>query len=266
LNKLTLHPNILKTAETLLNYPTAPPTGIRLTQSDAWAKFGCEKPRDKYDNKEQRVHVDAWNHMLVVPPEWEKPVSIAMIVYLSDVEETGGSTAVVPRQGPSDEAYQYEEGTFMKTPGCGILPWINDREQAEDWVLQNHPDISEFRKKLYAREGRVYFKPGTVLVYRHDIWHRGTSLKAVDSLRVVLNLSFRRADCDWFSHWNPGWARWMYSREQILEKIIGSASVEQRTALGFPAPGHPYWTETSLRLVTQRYSHLGFDPKPYQKK
>ena len=144
------------------------------------------------------------------------------------------------------------------------LPWINDKTSAESWLKEHHPEIAEFRERLYAREKQAHFKPGTVLVYRHDVWHRGTPLKqGADITRLVVNLSFRRADAAWFNMWNRGWAYSMSSQEQTAEKLVARSSVAQRTVLGFPAPGHPYWTPATLRLVTRRYQHLGFDPAPY---
>jgi predicted 2-oxoglutarate/Fe(II)-dependent dioxygenase YbiX len=59
----------------------------------------------------------------------------------------------------------------------------------------NHPDFYALRQKLYAREHRVKFRPGTVLLYRHDIWHRGTPVNH-GKLRIVANLGYKRADAE----------------------------------------------------------------------
>lgn len=83
-------------------------------------------------------------------------------------------------------------------------------------------------------------------------------------MRLTINLSYRRADADWFQHWNHGWARSMYSVDQVLENIVAKSSVKQRSILGFPRPGSSYWTETTLNVVKNRYEHLGFDAKPYE--
>lgn len=61
------------------------------------------------------MHIDGWNHMLVVPPSWNEPVSVAMIIYLNDISETGGGTAVVPREGDDDSNYTVD--SFLNTPG-----------------------------------------------------------------------------------------------------------------------------------------------------
>jgi len=48
-----------------------------------------------------------------------------------------------------------------------------------------------------------------------------------------------------------------------MEKLIAEATVEQRTVLGFPAPGHDYWTPHTLAAVEARYASFGIDMTPY---
>ena len=66
--------------------------------------------------------------MLTHPPAWETPEAVELIVYFSEESECAGGTAVVPRQGPDDPAYQWP---IQHNPGFGPLPWINDKESAE---------------------------------------------------------------------------------------------------------------------------------------
>jgi hypothetical protein len=101
-----------------------------------------------------------------------------------------------------------------------------------------------------------------VLLYRHDTWHRGTELKP-GCLRVVMNLTFRKAASEWISTLHTGWAWAMYRRGLQLERLVATATVEQRCLLGFPAPGNAYWTEHTLLAVAQRYGPLGLDITPY---
>ncbi len=56
-----------------------------------------------------------------------------------------------------------------------------------------------------------------------------------------------------------GWSEQAPRKEfrQWLER----ASVAQRSALGFPEPGHEYWTEETLAGVSARYP--GMDMAPY---
>ena len=127
------------------------------------------------------------------------------------------------------------------------------------------PDFYEFRKKLYEREIPVKFSKGTVLLYRHDIFHRGTAVKPNKS-RLVQNLVYRRSDVEWITTWNQGFARSMYGDGEKfkMEEIIGKSNPDQRCVLGFPAPGHRYWNQVTLNAVCARYNIFGFDKTPYE--
>ncbi len=63
---------------------------------------------------------------------------------------------------------------------------------------------------------------------------------------------------------HPGWAWKMYRRGMVLERLIARASVDQRCVLGFPAPGHAYWTPDTIEAVGARYGPLGMDMAPYR--
>jgi hypothetical protein len=149
------------------------------------------------------------------------------------------------------------------TPGVGALEWINNRAAAETHLAEIEPSTGTWRADvLYARERPIAYRPGTVLCYRHDVWHRGTPVKA-GTVRVAHNLTFRLASSEWISTLHPGWAWAMYSESRLMERLMAAASVDQRTVLGFPAPGHPYWTPATLQAVAARYGPLGFDVEPY---
>lgn len=257
-NHITLHPRLLEAVAQLLG--TAVPD-LRLTQSDLWAKYGRDRsPVDRFDNDDQRIHVDYPNHMLTHPSAWDRPEAVEIIIYFGDVREAGGATAVVPRTGDDDPAYPWP---IIGTPGVNDLRWINDRASAEAYLADHAPDIAAWRQDvLYPREVRTSYRPGSVLFYRHDVWHRGTPLEP-SAMRIVQNLSFRHRDAEWISTLHPGWSWAMYRAGQKMEHIIGSSGADQRSVLGFPAPGSPYWTPETLAAVTARYLHFGFDPAPY---
>lgn len=258
-NSITLHPRLLSAVARLLG------TGVRelrLTQSDLWPKYGrAQRAGDKYDNDDQRIHVDYPNHTLTHPPRWDSPEAVEIILYLSDVESCGGATALVPRRGSDDPAYAWP---IARTPGVGALDWVNDRASAERYLADAAPEVAKWRAEhLYPREVRARFRTGSVLFYRHDTWHRGTPLDP-GTMRLAQNLTFRKAQSEWISTLHPGWAWGMYSRAKTLERLIASASVDQRCVLGFPAPGDPYWTADTLEAVAARYGPLGMDLAPYR--
>ena len=253
INQITLSENIISCAEELLGEE------VRLLQSDAWSKYGGNKTNNSKNNRDQRIHVDYANNTLVHPSDWETPDAVAMIVYFDSYDDVGGGTAVVPREGVDDVNYMWP---LIYNPGVAGLPWENDRETIERILEKEYPDVYNFRKELYRKEKMVKFNPGTILFYRHDIWHRGTPVN-LGKVRRVVNLGYRRNSCDWLTTWNPGWARNMYHKTFYLEKLIAGATVRQRNILGFPKPGHRYWNSKTLNAVSQRYGPLGFDITPY---
>ena len=255
INQITLSKNIINAAKQLLN------EDVRLLQSDAWGKYGGNKTNDKFNNRDQRIHVDYPNNTLVHPSSWDNPDAVAMIVYFDDSDITGGCTSLVPRNGKDDKFYKWP---LMNNPGIAGLPWFNDKDSIEEVLKESHPEVYNFRQELYQKEKFAAFKPGTILFYRHDIWHRGTPVN-LGQVRRVVNLGFRRESCDWLTTWNPGWARHMYHKTFYLEKLIANCSVLQRNVLGFPKPGHRYWNQETLAAVEKRYGPLGFDITPYKK-
>jgi len=62
------------------------------------------------------------------PVQCKISVPMAMIVYYSDTEITGGGTAVVPRRGERDSVYQWP---YVHMPGIAGIPFQNDRKSAE---------------------------------------------------------------------------------------------------------------------------------------
>ena len=255
-NEITLDPVLLQAVADLLDTEISQ---LRITQSDLWPKYGRRERQSEQDNRDQRMHVDYPNHSLVHPPRWETPEAVELILYYSDSADCGGETAVVPRTGSQDPAYRWP---IIDAPGIGDLRFINDRAAAEIYLSETAPEVAEFRARLYEREARVAYRPGDVLLYRHDTWHRGTPLKQ-GARRLAHNMTFRVASAEWVSTLHPGWAWSAYRESQFLEKLIGAASVQQRCVMGFPAPGNPYWNAETLAAVTARFGIFGFDPAPY---
>lgn len=230
---------------------------IRLLQADLWPKVGVEKEsHGVYDNTEQRIHMDYGNNTLL-HPDWYSPEAVAAIVYYDDGNETGGGTAYVPREGVDDPVYQ---PPFIHMPGQAGRRFFNDRHAAESWFEEHEPATFKLRQQLYDREKTVEFEAGTVLFYRHDIWHRGTPV-VPGKLRRVHNLAWRRADARGWSVWNQGWARRSYIGK--VESLIGRSSPVQRHLLDIPMPGDPYWTLDKIRWVEARFEPFGFDASPY---
>ena len=255
-NEVTLHPRLLTSVSQLLGVED-----IRLSQSDLWPKYGhAEGPVSAFDNSDQRIHIDYPNHTLTHPTEWSRPEAVEMILYLDDVDRCGGATAVVPRGGDDDPAYRWP---IVDSPGIGDLRYVNDRAAAERYLADKRPELADWRSSLYDRELLVRYRPGDLLLYRHDTWHRGTPMRD-NQLRLAHNLTFRRAGSEWISTLHTGWAWAAYRRSAVLERLIATASLTQRAVLGFPQPGSSYWSEATIAAVEARYGVYGMDMTPYR--
>ena len=257
-NEVTLHPRLLGSVGQLLGVQ---PTDIRLTQSDLWPKYGrATRPTSALDNSDQRMHVDYPNHTLAHPPPWRRPEAVELILYLDHVDESGGATALVAREGADDPAYRWP---IVDSPGIADLDWVNDRARAEAYFAQERPQLAAWRESLYAREQRVHYQPGDVLLYRHDTWHRGTPM-IEGRLRLAHNITYRKASAEWLSTLHVGWAWAAYRRDKLLEKLIARASLTQRAVLGFPQPGSDFWEPETIAAIEARYGVFGMDMTPYR--
>lgn len=255
LDDLVLSESLIIAAQKLLGTKD-----IRLIQADLWPKIGVtDDNHEAQANTDQRMHMDYGNNSLL-HPQWDAPDAVAAVIYYDDFNETGGGTGYVPRRGIDDPVYQ---PPYVNMPGQAGNPFFNDRTTVENWFEQNDPKIYELRQQLYKREEVVKFKPGTILFYRHDLWHRGRPL-AAGKLRRVHNLAWKRADARGVCHWNEGFARESYYGK--VESIIGRSTPLQRSVLDFPLPGDDYWTIEKLKNVEARFSVYGFDSSVYLEK
>ena len=254
LNNVTVNPTLIAAAAQLLARGWSSPAIPKLLQSVAWAKFGdAPNARESNSNHEQRIHMDYGNNTWLHPPPWDSPTAVAAIVYYSDVTVTGGGTAVTPRNGPKDPIYEYP---YRHMPGQGNIPFVNDRDKAEAMVKSVSEESFKIRQEAYAREIHTCPKPGDVLLYRLDVWHRGTPVKA-GTVRYVHNLLWTLPDAAGMCTWNAGYTIPMYYG--WLEKFIATLEPIQLLSLGFPPRKHPYWNKHTIEGVKMRYGNETVD-------
>jgi hypothetical protein len=190
---------------------------IRLYQAMLSAKYSGGALDD-----EQLLHVDYGNHTLVVPRHDVGYQQLEMFVYLSDVTPETAATRMVSRQLTTDIP---TERTYL-----------SPLEYAA----------------LYEQEVPAAGPAGSVLVYRPDVYHRGVRVTAPAAARFMLHVSYKPPATDWLgSHGLPGAAE-----DLAWHRFMQRTNERQLTVLGFPPPGHPYWTAETLRGVAARYPHL----------
>jgi ectoine hydroxylase-related dioxygenase (phytanoyl-CoA dioxygenase family) len=198
-----------------------PATDLRLYQAMLSAKYGEGALSD-----EQLLHVDFGNHTLVVPRHEPGYQQLEMFVYLNDVTPETGATRVVSRR---------------------LTPHI----QVERTYL-SPTDYAD----LYAAEVPASGAAGSILAYRPDVFHRGVRMTAPRSARFMVHVSYKPAGTDWLgSHGVPSAAE-----DMSWYRFVQGADERQLTVLGFPPPGHPYWTEETLTGVAARYPMLDLSP------
>jgi hypothetical protein len=194
---------------------------IRLYQGMLSAKYSEGAPDD-----EQMLHVDYGNHTLVVPRPDVGYQHIELFIYLSDVTPEKAATRMVSRRLT----------TGIPTERIYLSPTEYDH--------------------LYQAEVPASGPAGAILAYRPDVYHRGVRMTAPDSARFMLHVSFKPKDTDWL-----GSQAWPGACEGLAWHLfMQQTNVRQLTMLGFPEPGHPYWTEETLRGVAARYPLLDLEP------
>ena len=100
---------------------------------------------------------------------------------------------------------------------------------------------------VYGRERPVRFRTGTTILYCLDTWHRATPVAA--------------GRCRWSHHhvWRVRGADFVQHQAfvpllaQMPPVYMASLDVVQRAVLGFPAPGHEWWTAETVASAGQRY-------------
>jgi hypothetical protein len=196
-------------------------TDIRLYQGMLSAKYADAAPDD-----EQLLHVDYGNHTLVVPRPEVGYQHLELFIYLSDVTPARAATRMVSRGLTTD------------------IPTERTYLSPADYA------------HLYQAEVPASGPAGSILAYRPDVYHRGVRMTEPGAARFMLHVSFKPVATDWL-----GSQAWPGAAEGLAwHRFMQTPTVAQLSVLGFPEPGHPYWTEETLRGVAARYPLLDLSP------
>ena len=169
---------------------------------------------------DQPHHRDYGNHSLVVPTD-DAP-QMTTILLLSDVGPDDGPTRAVPLDVSRDRP---------TTP----------------MILQPG--------ELVEHEVALTGTAGTLILYRTDVFHRGSNLRG-DAARFILMADFKRRGTPWTGKiaWPDraivrGWST-----------AIAAMTVRQRDLFGFPPPDSAYWTPATVAGVAARYPAMDMAP------
>lgn len=249
LDQISIHNRLICCVQELLQT-----NEILLTQCDTWGKEGEQRKSTPDSNQDQRMHMDYGNNTFLHPSKWEKPEAVSVIIYLSDISETGGGTSLVPKNFETEKFYTLP---YLKMPGIQSYSFNNEKQCAEEYFKEHYPEVFKFRQKLYQHEIKPEPKKGDILFYRLDLWHRGTPVKE-GKVRFVMSLVFKKKECFWINQWNSGWTKKMYYGH--LEKLFIKMTPSQRGVLGVPLPGDNYWNFERIDCLKYRYPNIDVIP------
>ncbi|MEE2781980.1 MAG: phytanoyl-CoA dioxygenase family protein [Pseudomonadota bacterium] len=185
------------------------------------------KCKGHVSDTEQLMHMDFGNHTLVYPSSEPRFWQTTYLLYYTEVTENHAPTAVCSWQNYKDEVH---------------WPSVHSRDERPD---------------LYTKEIKATVSAGSVLAYSMRTYHRGTAFKA-DGGRIGQFISYAPRHCPWLGI--VGWPE--QGVRKAYHRWIEQSTIEERELIGFPPPGHPYWTEEMLIGVQARFPEL--DLSPYQ--
>lgn len=224
---LAVNRRLLRLAETLLD-----DGDIHLYAAEAWAKYtgACD-----YD---QDLHRDYLNHTILAPSTTPGCQQVEMFVFLDDVPEELGPPHMISRSHTAE---------LPAVPNWYLRPGRHSDDRFAD---------DSGSPGLYAVEVTGAGPAGTVIAFEPGTFHRGTQLTAPRGVRYSMQLGFRPSGMQWGQR--VAWATRSYTDEWV--RFVGRSTPRQLEALGFPPPGHPYWTPETLAGMALRYPGLDLEP------
>lgn len=164
--------------------------------------------------------------------------SIRMWVYLTDVSAGHGPTEVIVFNASDDD-----DLTYFSAPGPDFSGY---------YYLHEHPELS-------GRVRRAEAEAGSVLVYQARTHHRATAFDYPSGCRWIAAYSYRAASRNWMA------TSWDLTRIPggRIRPNFAALTVAQRTALGFPPSGDPYWND-KLAIAEVERILPGIDLTPYR--
>jgi hypothetical protein len=120
----------------------------------------------------------------------------------------------------------------------------------------DHRPGADLEAMLRDREESAAGPRGSYLAYRPDVWHRAVNLTEPGGARFVMSVSFKLAGHDWVGHD----ALQPRSTSPAFRQFVAGSTPRELELFGIPAPGHPYWTESTVQAMSIRYPGLEIEP------
>ena len=194
---------------------------VRMYLAIATAKYAGQP--SEYN---QLLHTDFPNHTLTVPRPEAGYHQMETFIYLNDVGPHNGATRFISR-----------------------------RRTAHIPVGEHSLNYDQHRD-LYEDPGDASAPAGSIVAYRPDVYHRSVDFDDPTHARFMLHVSYRPAAVEW-----GGYQAWPFKGFSMeWHNFVQQATPGQLAVLGFPPPGHPFWTEQTLAGVASRYPGLDLTP------
>ena len=175
-----------------------------------------------HHTEDQDLHADYGNHTIAFPDERY----LAGMLYYVDVTVDNGAT------------------------------WIVSRKHTSDAQLVPHHRSKELDPALYEHQRPVEGPAGTLLLYTLKTFHRGAAFLAEEGVRFNHHFCYRPSRVPW-----SGWSSWpMQGNAPEMHRLIQMCTTDQRSAMGFPPPGDPFWNESTLAGTAARFPDLDMTP------
>ncbi|MFT5222475.1 MAG: hypothetical protein ACI867_000778 [Glaciecola sp.] len=176
-----------------------------------------------HHDEDQDLHTDYSNHSLA----WVPKRYLAGMIYYTDVTPDNGPTHAVSQRYSRD------------TP---LFPRFRPRTQDPE---------------LYEHEVPLTAPAGSLLLYTMFTFHRGSRIIGAHEHRFNHHFCFQPAGVQW-----SGWSAWPQGGSDVeMSRLLTTCTVEQRTAMGFPAPEDEYWRDAdNLDGVALRYPDMDLTP------
>lgn len=192
-------------------------TDLEVYKVELWAKYAGAVNYDQFH------HRDYGNHTLLAPSRERRHTQMTTFLLLSDVTELDGPTKLVPQDKTRD------------------IP-----------LTQMRTKFGE----LFEHEVPVVGPAGTLMIYKTDVFHRGSAFKAEGRSRFAMLMDFQERGWPWTGKmsWpnegnNPG-----------LTEALSRMTPRQRDLFGWPKAGSNYWNPQSLADAAVRYPEMDLTP------
>jgi hypothetical protein len=193
---------------------------LEIYKIELWAKYSGAVNYDQFH------HRDFGNHSLVVPRTDRIHTQMTTFMLLSDVTAEDAPTKLVPLKFTRDISFPTRAVPFGD---------------------------------LFEHEVAATAPAGSLLIYKTDVFHRGSDFTGTNRSRFMMLVDFQQRGWRW-----QGKMSWPDRADKPgMNEAFVRMTPRDRDLFGWPPPGSEYWNDQTIADVAARYP--GMDLTPYLK-